>query len=206
MSPEDRENKLFGIVKAGTVQQGLQQLGNSIAPMVAGIGAGALAGSAGAGPIGTIVGAAVGAGALTAPMAYRSSKVDYVLSMRDAFKKARPEGTEEEWQAFRASIEDNAKLYGLWEAGPEVVGNMVTAGLLKTPAGSLIKAIPLIESGAARLLASSVAKLALDMPVEVLTESVTGYKQAKIEYAADCEQNHRLWPARLSRPRRKPSL
>ena len=43
MSPEDRENKLFGIVKAGTVQQGLQQMGNSIAPMIAGIGAGAAA-------------------------------------------------------------------------------------------------------------------------------------------------------------------
>lgn len=184
MSPEDRENKLFGIVKAGTVQQGLQQLGNSIAPMIAGIGAGALAGSAGAGPIGTIAGAAVGAGALTAPMAYRASKADYVLQMRDAFKQARPNGTEEEWQKFKASIENNAKLYGLWEAGPEIVGNMVTAGLLKTPAGSIIKAIPLIESGATRLLASGVAKLALDMPVEVLTESVTGYNQAKIEYAS----------------------
>ena len=184
MSPEDRENKLFGIVKAGTVQQGLQQMGNSIAPMIAGIVAGAAAGSAGAGPIGTIAGAAVGAGALTAPMAYRASKADYILQMRDAFKQARPNGTEEEWQKFKASIEDNAKLYGLWEAGPEIVGNMVSMALIKTPAGGILKAIPLIESNAARLLASGVAKLALDMPVEVLTESVTGYNQAKIEYAS----------------------
>lgn len=185
MSQEDRENKLFGIVKAGTVQQGLQQIGNSIAPMVAGFGAGAAAASmvdSPVSPVADIVGGIIGAGALTAPMAYRASKADYVLQMRDAFKRALPNGTEEEWQTFKASIEDNAKLYGLWEAGPEVVGNMVTAGLIKTPAGSLIKAIPLIESGAARMLAAGVAKLALDMPVEVATESVTGYQQAKIEY------------------------
>ena len=149
MSPEDRENKLFGIVKAGTVQQGLQQIGNSIAPMVAGFGAGAAAASmvdTPVSPVADIIGGVIGAGTLTAPMAYRASKTDYVLAMRDAFKKARPEGTEEEWQAFKASIEYNAKLYGLWEAGPEVVGNMVTMGLLKTGAGSIIKQSRLLKA------------------------------------------------------------
>lgn len=185
MSPEDRENKLFGIVKAGTVQQGLQNLGYSAGPMVAGALTGAAAASmvdSPLSPVADIVGGVVGAGALTAPMAYRSSKADYVLSMRRAFKQARPNGTEEEWQAFKKEIEDNARLYGLWEAGPEVLGNMVAAGLLKTGAGSIIKAIPLIENNAARLMASGVAKLALDMPVEIATESLTQYKQAAIEY------------------------
>ena len=75
MSPEDRENKLFGIVKAGTVQQGLQQFGNSIAPMVAGFGAGAAAASmvdTPVSPVADIIGGVIGAGTLTAPMAYRA--------------------------------------------------------------------------------------------------------------------------------------
>jgi hypothetical protein len=192
MSLVDRENKLFGIVKAGTVQQGLQQIGNSIAPMAAGFGAGATAASmvdTPFSPVADIVGGVVGAGTLTAPMAYRASKTDYVMQMRDSFKAAKPDATEAEWTEFRSAIEKDAQLYGLWEAGPEVVGNMVTAGLIKIPAGSLVKAIPLIRNGAARVLASGAAKLTLDLPVEVATETVTGYKQATIEYKSGLREN-----------------
>ena len=89
------------------------------------------------------------------------------MDMRDRIKATKPDTTEEEWQKIRKSIEDDAQLYALYEAGPEIVGNMLTAGIIKTPVGSLIAKIPLIKNGIARALANAGVKVGLAAPMEV---------------------------------------
>jgi hypothetical protein len=186
LTPQERENRLFGIIKAQDVLSGLQNLGYSGATAVGGAIGGAAIATAipvvgEAGGLGQIAGGMIGAGALTAPVAYRASKTQFVSDMRDKLLANNPNMTEEEWQQKKKVFESDAQLYAMWEAGPEVVGNMLTAGIIKTPAGKLIKEIPLIKNAIARTLAKAGVKLGMDIPVEVGTETVTQFGQETVQ-------------------------
>ncbi len=196
LTPQEAENKLFGIIKAKHVLAGLQNLGYSGASAIGGMAVGAAAATAispGTPILSQVVGGALGAGLATAPIAYRASKTQFVSDMRDKLLANKPRMTEAEWQRHKTLFEKDAQLYALWEAAPEVVGNMLTAGILKTPAGKLIGQIPLIKNQIARVLAQAGVKVALDMPVEVGTEVVTGMGQGTIEYKQGLRKDAPTW-------------
>lgn len=196
LTPQEAQNKLFGIIKAKDVLAGLQNLGYSGAAAIGGVAVGAAAATAivpEAPILSQVVGGALGAGLATAPIAYRASKTQFVSDMRDKLLANKPRMTEAEWQRHKTLFENDAQLYALWEAAPEVVGNMLTAGILKTPAGKLIGQIPLIKNQIARVLAQAGVKVALDMPVEVGTEVVTGMGQGTIEYKQGLRKDAPTW-------------
>lgn len=196
LTPQEAQNKLFGIIKAKDVLAGLQNLGYSGAAAIGGMAVGAAAATAispGTPILSQVVGGALGAGVATAPIAYRASKTQFVSDMRDKLLANKPRMTEAEWQRHKTLFETDAQLYALWEAAPEVAGNMLTAGILKTPAGKLIGQIPLIKNQIARVLAQAGVKVALDMPVEVGTEVITGMGQGTIEYKQGLRKDAPTW-------------
>jgi hypothetical protein len=207
LTPAEEENALFGIIKAKNVLAGLQNLGYSAATAIAGmlggakigamvggaIGAPTGPGAVATGGLGATIGGVLGAGLMTAPVAYRATKTQIVSDMRDKLLQANPDMTEEQWQVARKLFENEARKYAAWEAGPEIIGNMVTAGIIKTPAGAWIKQIPLIKNAIARTAASAGVKLGLDIPVEVGTEVVTQMGQEAVQYRLGLQENPPTW-------------
>jgi hypothetical protein len=203
MPEHEKNRKLFGILKAQDLQAGIQNFGYSAAIGVAGMLPGAAIGSkvggaiglalgAPTGPgavvtggigstIGGVVGGMIGAAATTAPVSYRATKDQFLSDMLDRALQQNPNLTQEQWAEMRATLEPDAQAYAFWEAAPETVGNMITAGLIKTPVGTYLKHIPNIKNAVARVLAKAGTKIALDLPSEVATETLTGYKQGGIE-------------------------
>ena len=203
MPEHEKNRKLFGILKAQDLQASIQNLGYSAAIGVAGMLPGVAIGSKVGGAIGlalgsptgpgaavtggigaTIggtIGGMIGAAATTAPVSYRATKDQFLSDMLDRALQQNPNLTQEQWTEMRATLEPDAQAYAFWEAAPETVGNMITAGLIKTPVGTYLKHIPNIKNAVARVLAKAGTKIALDLPIEVSTETLTGYKQAGIE-------------------------
>lgn len=158
------------------LHEGITNLGYS-APL--GIG-GFIAGQAAA-PVLPIIGGIAGAGTATFGGAYRTSKDQFIQSMRDNLLRKKPDMSEEEWGKIKETLEEDATLFGLYEAAPEAVGNMITAGIIKTPVGQFLKSVPFIKEGVARTLASAGIKVSANIAEELLTEGYTALKQSEIE-------------------------
>lgn len=193
LPPEEANREVFGLIKAKDIQSGLSNLGYSAGSMAAGMGAGALAGSVVPGP-GTAAGAiagAVGAGAAGFATGYRSAGDQFVEDIRQRVLAADPNLTEEKWGEIKQAISGDKQLYSLWEAGPEAVGEALTMGLIKTPAGKIIKEIPFIKNNVARFVAGAAAKAAIDVPVELAGETATQMGQTAISapYTGEKAQN-----------------
>ena len=182
LPPEEANRELFGVIKAKDVQSGLSNLGYSAGSMAAGFGAGALAGSVVPGP-GTAAGAiagAVGSGAAGFATGYRSAADQFVEDIRQRALALDPNMTEEKWGEIKQAISGDKTLYGLWEAVPEALGEALTMGLIKTPAGKIVKEIPFIKNNVARFAAGAATKIGIDVPVELAGETATQMGQTAV--------------------------
>jgi hypothetical protein len=100
--------------------------------------------------------------------------------MRNKLVSANPNMTEEEWGDVRRNIENDAQLYGAWEAIPEAVSNALTLGIVNVPIGKIAQNIPFIKKGIARAILAATGKAGAGVSEEVLTEAVTAMEQSKI--------------------------
>ncbi|MDR2077165.1 MAG: hypothetical protein LBP61_09615, partial [Desulfovibrio sp.] len=134
---------------------------------------GALAGGALGGP----VGAAAGAGALTYPVFYRMAKDQFVQTVYEAAERelGRPL-TLGESNNLKAAIENDANEFGLYEAAPEAVSNVFTAGLFGGAIGKALRGLGLgraVDAISKRFLTRVGAKFGAEAGEELLTEGVT---------------------------------
>jgi predicted ABC-type ATPase len=153
------------------VGRSLSQIGFSIPGMVAGIGGGAVAGPVGAVAAGGAAGAATG---------YLAAKDQLVEMALDDFIQKNPGARREQVGAFRQSIESEAQKYGTSEALWEGVGQAVTAGLLKLPAGKLLQKLRVPSKVAGPL--GFTAKTGVDVGAELAGEGQTQVDQGGVEY------------------------
>jgi hypothetical protein len=179
LTTDEAQTSVLGLT-AQDVKSGIENLGYSGASILAGMGAGAAAGSVVPGP-GTVAGAVVGAGAAGAAVGYRATKDQFIQDILERAKAQDPNLNEAKWQEIRSAVEDDAQLYGFWEAAPEAVGNMLTAGIIKAPVGKLFSRVPVIKNGIAKALASAGVKVAGALAEELPTETVTQHEQGAIE-------------------------
>lgn len=180
-----------------TLEQGGQSLGfavGSMAPQaIAGAGTGAAYGALG-GPGGSTAGAIVGgaAGMLAGgASAYRQAGNQF---LGDAFNHLEQESmakrgtplSEQEKADFYERLLPIAQNTGLWEAGPEAIGNAVTMGVGKYVFGFGKEAA---EKLAGKALAKSLVKkgaaAAADLGVEIGGETITQKEQGFDQLKAD---------------------
>lgn len=178
------------------LEQGGQSLGfsvGSMAPQVAAsAGTGALAGSV-LGPEGTAIGGAIGVGAgmlAGGVSAYRMAGNQFLddafqqLEARSQTEHGRAMTEEEKTQAYNDLL-PIAQNTALWEAGPEAVGNAITAGAGKYIFGFGKKAATNLAEGVLAKVGKKVAVGAGDVAAEIGTETATqlqqGWDQAKMD-------------------------
>ena len=191
LPPEIANKRIIGDLTVGRLKAGLENLGYSAASALGGMAAGAGIGMAVGNAPGSVIGGMIGAGALSGTVAFRATKDQFVQSILDQAKQNDPNLTQEKWVEIRDAIQKDANLFGLWEAVPEAAGNAIMAGLIRVPLGggvagkrtigSALKAIPFINVGMKRALASAGIKMGLAMGEELLTEGLTELQQGKIE-------------------------
>ena len=170
IDPLREDMSVFGMTSKD-VGRSLSQIGFSLPGMAAGLGAGAFTGPIGAAAAGGTAGAATG---------YLAAKDQLVEMAVDDFLQKNPAAGPDQVAAFRQSIEDEARKYGTAEALWEGVGQAVTAGLLKLPAGKLLERIGV--PGKVAKYAGFPAKTALDVGVELGGEGQTQVDQGGVEY------------------------
>lgn len=176
LSPQEAAQTIFG-VSAGTVKAGLENLGYGGATALGGMGLGAAAAAPIPVPGARILGGVLGAGTMGAAVGYRATKDQFVADILERAKRQDPFLTPEKWNEIREAIEDDAQLYGFWEAAPETVGNMLMAGIIKLPLGTIFKNIPFIKSK----IGNALAKASTALGEELITETKTAVEQSKIE-------------------------
>ena len=156
------------------------------------IGGGAVGGLAGApgGPL-AVGGAIAGGVAGGAAAAYR---MDAYQAMNDWLKKANDESiakglgpiSKEEEEKFKTEMSDLATEHGLWEAGPEGIGNVLELALMTAKNIPGVRWIP-------RNIAGKVAKAGLRaagiVGAEATTETATQMGQHNVEVDAGMSQD-----------------
>lgn len=169
------------------IRQAIPSLGFSGVTMLgsvpAGIGAGVLAGAASANPIVGGVAGATAAGAAGGALGYRMAGSQFMndsfAQLEEESQKRRGRGlTDQEKQQAYDALLPVAQNTGLWEAGPEAVGNAAMFGLGKIALGILPK------DAMAKLASSTLGKIGVRagagagaLGTEVATEGVTQFVQ-----------------------------
>ena len=208
LTPEEREVTAFRIpftdidVKFGDFEDIADNLGYSLGNAIAMAGTRAATGAVlsqipyvgkvGQKIIAPTVGA-VGATAFTA----RVSKDQFIDDLKKEWMKQHqgklltPE-LQQQWKEFYEQAASDATIYGLWEAVPETVSNMVGWGIVKMGSG---KTAQMAVSGIKKRLTNKVGKMIakkMGIPVaklgamwteELITEMITTKKQSEIEHA-----------------------
>ena len=147
-----------------------KSLGVSLTSMSAGAVAGALASE-------TVVGAPIAAGAASGAVAYRidvSTIVDQIKEVVDK-KSMEINGrplNQEEWDRVLEQTDTAVAKHGLWEAGPEAIGNLVFLRAITMPMKGLKTAVKAAEIS---------KKAAESIITEQLTETATGFGQSAAE-------------------------
>lgn len=176
--PGANDEYLFGITRAK-----LRTLPQNLSFSVISLGASLAAAAPAAltGPAAPVVGGVLGAGAGGAA-AYRMSANQYMRDVRDSLDQAsmKTRGrklTDDEFIKVADEYSRKATEYGLWEAVPEAVGNVVTLGAGKV-----------VTKAAAKALKASLKKAGLavvgDALVELGTEAVTQTGQVNVEVSS----------------------
>jgi len=180
-----------GLISKQDVAELAQNLGFSISSMGASAGAGAAAGSVvpGAGTIAGTVAGALGGMAGGGTSAYRMQAYQ---TMNEWLKKKNEESIQkygrgispEEETAFKKEFSSLATENGLWEAGPEAIGNVLELAFAfgeGTVPGRIAKLIPKGMAGKAIKAAGRVAGV---MGTEAATETVTQMGQHNVDVKA----------------------
>jgi hypothetical protein len=176
---------------------------NILPAMAGGAAAGAIAGAAFPAaevatiPIGVIA-SGIGAAAGSAPVAYRMAGAQFLddafnqLESNSLKKNNRPL-TEEEKDAAYKELLPIAQNTGIWEAGPEAVGNAVTLGVGKFVFGFGKEVATGIASNAIKSATKTIGKkviekgaaiagdLAVELGGETITQTQQGYDDAKAQ-------------------------
>lgn len=169
------------------IREAIPSLGFSLASMGAAIPSSLAAGAAtqAAIPIpgSGVVGGMLGAGAASGVAGYRMAGSQF---LNDAFAQLESESqktrgrslTEQEKQKAYESLKPIAENTGLWEAGPEAVGNMAMLGLGRVALGLMPKAaMQNIAASALGRVGTRAAAGAGALGTEVATEGVTQFHQ-----------------------------
>lgn len=181
---------VFGDIKFGDVEDMSESFGYSIANALA-TGGGAVAMSkagAAAGVAGGPAGAAIGAvGGMLAGVfgGTRASRDQFIEQLQQKFVADHggvitPE-LQKKWDAYYEQIQDDATLYGLWEAVPETASNIISFGILKAGNKAVAPVLDKIKSDLARKVGSGAAKAVAMYSEEGASEVLTTQKQSEIE-------------------------
>jgi hypothetical protein len=177
-------------------KQDVSQLGQNLAfsgVSMAGSVVGGIGGAATPVPGGTIVGALAGGGLAAHRMQSYSAMNDWLNKKNEESVKkfGRPINPEEE-ATFKANFEKLATESGLWEAGPEAVGNVLELALIQgkkiLPGGKFVPDTLL------KKIAGGVGRLGGILATEQATETVTQMGQQNVETKAGMsEEPMREW-------------
>ncbi|EGJ51721.1 hypothetical protein [Desulfocurvibacter africanus] len=172
-----------GDIAAKSLHDGPASMASSV---ILGLGGAAL------GTPGGPIGQAIGAAALTGPAYYRLAKDSFIEQVREHVQSLNINLSPQQWEQIKADIDDKATKYGLWEAGPELLSQAFTAGLLKGAAGPVLSRVLGFKAMSNQLAKSAVARTMAKLGAEVAEEELTGgltyYGQAGIERDAGLRQ------------------
>lgn len=177
------ETALPGVNKADLKSLG-PSLGFSGVGMAAGLAAGLPAGAAGslAGPVAGTAAAYTAGGTASGAAAYRMSTNQFVRDLREAADLEAMKGTgrklsDAEFAAKMAPLMDEVNEYGLWEAVPEAVSNVIGFGALKAGVKGAIGRV--FGKNVVTRLASKAATV---YGAELATETVTQQGQHNVSH------------------------
>lgn len=172
---------------AQSLYEGPQSVATSVATGLMGAYLGGAAGSVVPG-VGTVAGAMVGAGAMTLPAFYRMAKDQFVEEVQGEYEKKNGKKlTQAEADELNQAIDEDARKFGIYEAAPEALGQMFTAGLIGGAGGRVLRKLgmdKLAETLGKRAFVRIPAKLGLDIAEEEITEASTfmGQEGIRKEY------------------------
>ena len=194
---EGRGDFIPGVISKKDIAELGPNLAFSGVSMGGTIGGGAIGGMAGApgGPL-AVGGAIAGGVAGGATAAYR---MDSYQVMNDWLEKVNKESidnglgpiSKEAEEKFKAEMSDLATKHGLWEAGPEGVGNVLELALMTA---KKLPGVGWLPKGMVGKLAKGVTRFAGTLGTEQITETVTqmGQQQAEVE-AGMSDEAARQW-------------
>jgi hypothetical protein len=187
--PGAKDPLAFGALSRDDVRSLGPSLGFSGVGALTGLAAGVpatIAGNIAAPVVGTAAGFAAG-GAASGKAAYNMSVNQFLRDARekvdqDAIAARGQPLSDEEWLAAQPQYEEAAKKYGLWEAVPEAVSNMLGAGILTAPVRRMVpKALgALADKNLVTRGATKAGALALEeLPSETVTQM--GQNNAQVD-------------------------